>query len=228
MCWNEQVSLNTFLFSSGVLALIVYNNQYTQYKIPTFQNPFFILFICLVIFVQLAEYFVWVSLKTHNDFLNMFGTIFIFILVSLQPVASVMLVSDMYIRNILLALYVIFTGLYAWTTPIKLRTHKHRSGHLQWNYCDQSKSKKCHNIIYIIFQTLWFICFFSGFYYHFKFPYFALILGITLLLIAYNIRRQRLPVFNSNWCWIANGGAIVAAFVLLFVLPFREYQKICT
>lgn len=36
MCWNENVSLNTFLFSSFVLLLIFYNNTYTQYKIKHF------------------------------------------------------------------------------------------------------------------------------------------------------------------------------------------------
>lgn len=38
MCWNEHVSLNTFLFSSFVLALIVYNNSYTKYKIQELNN----------------------------------------------------------------------------------------------------------------------------------------------------------------------------------------------
>ena len=29
MCWNKEVSLNTFLFSSFVFLLILYNNKYT-------------------------------------------------------------------------------------------------------------------------------------------------------------------------------------------------------
>ena len=36
MCWNEHVSLNTFIFSIFVLLLIAYNNKYTQYKIEMF------------------------------------------------------------------------------------------------------------------------------------------------------------------------------------------------
>ena len=39
MCWNEHVSLNTFLFSSFVLLLIIYNNYYTKYKIKELHSP---------------------------------------------------------------------------------------------------------------------------------------------------------------------------------------------
>jgi hypothetical protein len=38
MCWNKEISLNTFLFSSFVLILIIYNNAYTQYKIKELNN----------------------------------------------------------------------------------------------------------------------------------------------------------------------------------------------
>ena len=38
MCWNQHVSLNTFIFSMFVLLLIAYNNEYTQYKIPELNN----------------------------------------------------------------------------------------------------------------------------------------------------------------------------------------------
>ena len=31
MCYNETISLNTFVFSMAVMAFIYYNNQYTQY-----------------------------------------------------------------------------------------------------------------------------------------------------------------------------------------------------
>ena len=38
MCWNETVSLNTFIFSMGALLLIMYNNAYTKYKIEELNN----------------------------------------------------------------------------------------------------------------------------------------------------------------------------------------------
>ena len=54
MCWNESVSLNTFLFSSFVLLLIIYNNYYTKYKIPELNNVWIYLFLASFISMQLT------------------------------------------------------------------------------------------------------------------------------------------------------------------------------
>ena len=40
MCWNEYVSINTFVFGIFVLLLIAFNNKHSQYKIIEFQNPY--------------------------------------------------------------------------------------------------------------------------------------------------------------------------------------------
>ena len=64
MCWNEDVSLNTFLFSSFVLLLIIYNNLFTKYKIQELNNPFIYLLIASFVFIQLIEFFIW---KNIND-----------------------------------------------------------------------------------------------------------------------------------------------------------------
>ena len=44
MCWNKEVSLNTFIFSIFVLLLIMYNNAYTQYKIEELNSIWVYLF----------------------------------------------------------------------------------------------------------------------------------------------------------------------------------------
>ena len=36
MCWNEYVSINTFIFGVFVLLLIAFNNKYSKYKIIDF------------------------------------------------------------------------------------------------------------------------------------------------------------------------------------------------
>lgn len=38
MCWNKEVSLNTFIFSTISLLFIYYNNIHTQYKLKEFIN----------------------------------------------------------------------------------------------------------------------------------------------------------------------------------------------
>ena len=53
MCWNSQVSLNTFLFSTFVLLLVMYNNYYTQYKIKGMENIWVYVFFMSFITMQL-------------------------------------------------------------------------------------------------------------------------------------------------------------------------------
>lgn len=84
MCWNKEVSLNTFLFSFGVLLLIIYNNKYTQYKIKELNNIRFYMFLSSIIFVQLLEYFIWINI--NNSFYNQIFTTLVILLTLLQPV----------------------------------------------------------------------------------------------------------------------------------------------
>ena len=53
MCWNQYISLNTFIFSVFVLLLIAYNNEYTQYKTPFFSNKFVYFFFMSFISMKL-------------------------------------------------------------------------------------------------------------------------------------------------------------------------------
>lgn len=71
MCWNKDVSINTFLFSIFVLILIIYNNNYTQYKIDEVNNIFAYIFLLSFILMQLIEYFLWQNLndKFYNKIL---------------------------------------------------------------------------------------------------------------------------------------------------------------
>lgn len=64
MCWNANVSLNTFLFSGCVLALIIYNNSFTQYKIQELNNKWVYFLIASFVFIQLIEFFIW---KKHQQ-----------------------------------------------------------------------------------------------------------------------------------------------------------------
>ena len=72
MCWNEHVSLNTFLFSSFILLLIIYNNAYTKYKIEELNNINIYIFLASIIFIQLIEFFIWRNMnnKYYNNFFS--------------------------------------------------------------------------------------------------------------------------------------------------------------
>ena len=92
MCWNQNVSLNTFIFSMFVLLLIAYNNTYTQYKTPIFNNKFVYFFFISFITMQLIEFFLWRNIdnKKINNLLSMIGALLLLI----QPIASLLMLKD--------------------------------------------------------------------------------------------------------------------------------------
>ena len=56
MCWNQYVSINTFIFGIFGLVLIAFNNKYSTYKIKIFNNHYAYLFMLSFIFMQLIEF----------------------------------------------------------------------------------------------------------------------------------------------------------------------------
>ena len=110
MCWNQHVSLNTFIFSLFVLLLIAYNNAYTQYKMPEFNNIYVYLFFLSFISIQLIEFFIWRNINDKS--LNQFFSIAGMLLVTVQPIISLMMLKDETIKYILIIVYTVFSTLF--------------------------------------------------------------------------------------------------------------------
>jgi hypothetical protein len=208
MCWNQEVSLNTFLFSTFVLLLIIYNNTFTKYKIKEINNIWWYLFLLSVFSMQLLEFFIWRNI--YNSY-NIFFSKMIFIVLFLQPIFSLMILSKKNIRNILLSIYVIIGLPYILYKIFiqKSKTFVTPLGHLNWNL-------KSNNIVFIG----WLFCLLFSFFYEQNLWYFFFGL-ITLLAIMYKYYFDK--SINSIWCWIINSMSIYFAFYLLFYLPF--YKK---
>jgi len=211
MCWNAAVSLNTFLFSSFVLTLIVYNNFFTKYKIQELNSLWIYILLVTVISMQLLEFFIWVNI--NNKYNNFFSTIG-FILIYIQPIASIMIITDTQIRNILLFFYMILATPYL---IYKLSTHKITSvksvnGHLTWKF-------DISNII--IFAWAFFFLFSFVFEKHWILFIFLLITGCIIY-----INYVKHNTVGSVWCWFINSIMIYYAGYLLFYLPFLE-KMIC-
>jgi len=214
MCWNKEVSLNTFLFSSFVLGLVVYNAHHTKYKIHLFQNNWVVVFFMSFIVIQLIEYFIWKNIK-HPFYNSVFSTIAA-IIIFLQPVVSTMLINNATIRNHLLFLYLlIFLPFVVYRLFTKRIFSKVNSkGNLNWSFFEMPA----------VLGMMW--------YFFFLFPllyshiYFGLTFGIvTLLLLAINIKEYN--SISSLWCWVVNSVMVVCAALLLFYLPFKEKQRLC-
>ena len=217
MCWNATVSLNTFLFSSFVLALIYYNNTYTQYKIRDFQDhPGLYLFFISFILMQLLEFFLWRNMK-HPVWNHIFSRLAAILLV-LQPVASLMLIQNKRIRYRMLTLYWIvafpFT-LYRMITK-KITAYKSPQGNMVWDFVIKNGNNEW------IFFAIWLGFFFFGFVYEriWTLFFFGLITLLLLLTMYWNEHT-----FGSVWCWFVNAGMLYYSIVLLYSLPIVNELK---
>jgi len=214
MCWNEHVSLNTFLFSSFVLLLIIYNNLFTKYKIQELNNTFVYLFIASVIFMQLIEFFIWKNI--NNKFYNNMFSIMATLLLLLQPIASIMILSNIQLRNMLLILYLSLAipySIYNFSTK-NIRCVISDSGHLRWKFFDTN-------------PIIWFVwLFFFVFSFIYEKRWFGIIFSMVALVITF-INYKGDHTMWSMWCWSVNSIMIYYSFYLLIYLPFLEKSNIC-
>lgn len=212
MCWNKDISLNTFLFSSFVLILIIYNNTYTKYKIKDLDNIWVYVFFVSFILMQLIEYFIWTNV--NNPVYNRIFTTMATILLLVQPIASNMLISNKVVQQTTLILYLIlmipFAGYRLMTKKINSTVSK--LGHLEWNMLLDN-----HKKIDVMIEICWFIFFlFPLFYEGYKFGFlFGL---LTLMIIMFNYYKDN--TVGSMWCWIVNSIMLFFAGYLLLYLPF--------
>ncbi len=213
MCWNQYVSLNTFIFSTFILLLIVYNNKYSPYKIEVLDNVYAYFFLMSFITMQLIEFFLWRNLS--NKDLNRLFSILGALLLMLQPVASLMLLNNIDLRNKMLALYSIPAFSYfIYQISIKdFLTSVSKTGHLKWDWIDLKANKQ------IFFISWLFFLFFSLFY---NKHYIGLAYTIALLIITlYSYKKDE--SFGSLWCWSINSLMIYYAVKLLVIIPYKEH-----
>lgn len=211
MCWNEHVSLNTFLFSTFVLGLVIYNNAYTPYKIPNMAWPVY-LFMFSFIIMQLNEYFLWRNLK-DTDYNRAFSIAGIFILF-FQPVFSLMMIEG----NPLLSVRLIFAYLLGAIpfmmyniTHSPLKTDVSKEHHLLWRWSQEDMP-----IINYVTYAIWlFFLFFSMVY-----NGWWLFAGFGAFTYLYMLFRYvKTGTVGSMWCWVINSAFLLFAFLILLYYP---------
>lgn len=213
MCWNQAVSLNTFLFSSFVLGLVIYNNAYTQYKIECLNNIWIYVFMLSIISIQLIEFFIWRNIT--NSFYNRVFTWVANTVLVLEPLFSLMLITNDKIKYRLIPIYLFLLVPYIIYQIIFMDIHSEisKKGHLSWKLANLGNSIPW--IVWLFFFSFSFI--YSG-------KYVLYIFVILLLALSYYNYKQEQSI-GSMWCWMTNSIAIYLAFYLLFYLPFVQGNK---
>jgi hypothetical protein len=216
MCWNQAVSLNTFLFSGFVLGLVAYNNAYTQYKIESVNNIWVYFFILSIILVQLVEFFIWRNV--NHPFYNRVFTWAANIIILSQPIFSMILIANNKIKTYLIPVYlcILIPYLIYQITFFDVHSEIGKSGHLSWILANFGKYGN------FIPWIIWLFFFSFSFIYSGKYIFYIFI--ILLLAMSYYNYKQDQSI-GSMWCWFSNSIAIYFAFYLLFYLPFIQGNK---
>lgn len=182
MCWNAEVSLNTFII--GVISatiLVLLNN-----------TPYLYIFIGLsVSFMQLLEYFTWTNINNKKiiKILSIFGIITIIT----QVFLIIFLIKNKKYRNLMLSSLMIFLLIYInFIFPTtKLYMEKGKNGHLIWHWIDV-------NIIWFIITFLFYTIplLLNRYYTIFSF------LLMSIIICMYFFYKYK--TFGTIWCYISN------------------------
>jgi hypothetical protein len=216
MCWNENISLNTFIFGTTTMLFIWYNNTYTQYKTSDFVDARVYLLFLSFTSMQLLEYFLWKSIHNKDRVMNKVFSILGWILIRIcQPSVALLLIPQKYslMKYTLAIMYflaLIMTLLYV---PIVFKTTIHEKGHLYWNWIVLGNYEQ---LIFVLYSIIFFTLFLT-------YP-FITTFGTLFLLYSYFVYDGN---FGTMWCWLSNSILMYYLFKLLFVMPFLEYNQLC-
>ena len=197
MCWNETVSLNTFLFSLFGINFAYFNNVINIYEC---------LFYYSFVSMQLLEYFTWKYLNNRkiNRLLSQFGVI----LIAIQPILFILIPNNVKfnIKASLLILYILFLIFYIFCVfyfpidfAIDFSMTQAENGHLAWNWLK----------VIPLYTFTWLTFLLVILLYIKKYIIFTIHL-IVFLAIYYTYYKTK--TWGSLWCWIAN---IMAVFLIV-------------
>jgi hypothetical protein len=213
MCWNQYVSINTFLFGIFVLILIAVNNKHSPYKVKEFDSIFVYLFFVSFISMQLIEFFIWRNLKnkTMNKLFSILGAFLLLI----QPVLSLMMLKNNTLMWKMVVTYSIpsFAYFFYLLKYHNFYTNVSNSGHLKWHW-----SIPNNKISFVFIFYLYFLM-----YSIFVNKYYLLMTYVLLLLLLSYYLYVNDDTVNSIWCWAVNSLMLYYAFKLLIWLPFKEH-----
>ena len=219
MCWNSDISLNTFLFACFALTFIYVTNTFTKYKSPTFKNPLIYLFLFEVASMQFIEFFLWRNLNNKN--INKQLSILASFVIILQLITLILIVKNNHIKyTLLIVLALTFCGFYLYSTftnNINFSTSIGENGHLVWEWMN---FKGFENIFLIIFLSLYIIP-------SLLIDNSIITLFLMISLLASLIFYYKYKTWGSMWCWGINLFLLYFIVDILILKPFYEYNGLC-
>jgi hypothetical protein len=182
MCWNQTISLNTFIFT-----LFGINFAYLNNVITINDYIYYLSFSS----IQLLEYFAWGNLdnKEKNRFLSQIGMFLIFI----QPILFIKSLNEVEdkIKTVVIMSYLVFFLCCILYFPIDFSMEKAPNGHLGWNWLNYPPL-----IVFIWVFFYYILLLYTKSYVSF--------ISSVMLFIAIYYTYYKTNTWGSLWCWIAN------------------------
>jgi hypothetical protein len=227
MCWNPDISINTFIFSSLALLFIYFSNTYTKYKVTSFENPAMYLIIISFTVMQLLEYFLWKNLKNNkmNEFLSKIGLFIIFF----QPI-TLMIFDYFEFKNLWFTLGIIFLYILFWIgfilyknkyNPFQFITSIGKNGHLKWDWLIYPS----HEMYFVAFLYFFYIIY-SFFFMKTRLDNYYKFIFFVSIFITY-VYYFKTNEFSSMFCWLINFILLYILIIILIIKPFYEYNGLC-
>lgn len=219
MCWNQDISINTFIFACLALLFIFFTNTFTKYKTKTFDNHLVYLFFLELAAMQLIEFFLWRNLK--NKSLNKLFSQIASVVVLIQPLTLMLMIPNIIIKFVIILLYLIFViAYYVYRriyNPIIFHTSIGTNGHLSWEWMNYKGYENIFSFIYLLFfvTSLLFI----------KNTLLCLFVLISLIISLFLYYKY--DTFSSMWCWYVNLFLLYFIIDILIIKPFYEYNGLC-
>jgi len=220
MCWNEDISLNTFLFVCVSLIFIFVSNTYTKYKTPTFDNPLVYLLLFAVASMQLVEFFLWRNLKNNymNEILSIIGAYVII----LQQIIIMLIIPNSTFRYSMLFLYALFIIAFR-TLYTKIfntyyfHTSVGKNGHLSWNWMNYKGVDNMWLGLGLLFYIIPLLLLNK--------PLLAFFMISTMFLSLFFYLKYN--TFGTMWCWGINLFLLYFVIDILLIQPYCEYNSLC-
>jgi len=164
--------------------------------------------------MQLIEFFIWRNIN-NNFYNNIFSNLATLLLI-IQPILSIMILTNVKLRNVLLIFYLSLAVPYSIYKFSNSNIHSviSESGHLRWKFFDTSP----------VIWMGWLFFFLFSFVYEKN--WIGLFFGLITLIIAF-LNYTKDHTMWSMWCWGVNSVMIYYAIYLLIYLPFLEKMNIC-
>ena len=199
MCWNAEVSLNTFIFGMISMIIVIIFNK-ISYKI--------ILFTLTLTLIQLLEYYTWKNIDNIDIIYNL--SIIGYLIISIQLIIlnyAFLNNKDKLVALIILIILLIYIFIYNYQNN-KFNMEIGENKHLIWNWIDIPIPILIIIMVFYIYPAITYnyisfvtmlIILLPSLYYYYKYKtwgtmwcYYSNIIWIILILISISLQNKKI------------------------------------